>query len=96
MKKIKALTDKSVRLLFTGDLVGVSPTRLSMKNLKYAIIGYDVYKLYAQALSTRKKYLITRTVFIIKGTYEQNIEKRRKIQKNMKKSKKQVEKGRFI
>lgn len=73
MKKIKALTDKSVRLLFTGDLVGVSPTRLSMKNLKYAIIGYDVYKLYAQALSTRKKYLITRTVFIIKGTYEQNM-----------------------
>ena len=73
MKKIKALTDKSVRLLFTGDLVGVSPTRLSMKNLKYAIIGYDVYKLYAQALSTRNKYLITCTLFIIKGTYEQNM-----------------------
>ena len=56
-----------------GGPSGGYPTRLSMKNLKYAIIGYDVYKLYAQALSTRKKYLITRTLFIIKGTYEQNM-----------------------
>ena len=62
-----------LRSSFAGDLEGISPSRLSMKNLKYAIIGYDVYKLYAQALSTRKKYLITRTVFIIKGTYEQNM-----------------------
>ena len=63
-------------LLFAGDLVGISPTRLSMKNLKYAIIGYDVYKLcappYAVLLYSKGRMLTE---------YEQNVKKLENTQK---------------